>query len=57
MPANLMRRLLFWAPAGLALAIALFVLFRPEAVMVDLATVGRGDIASSVAEEGKTRVK
>lgn len=57
MPANLTRRLLFWGPAGLAVATALFVLFRPEAVLVDLATIAHGDIAWSVAEEGKTRVK
>lgn len=57
MPSNLTRRLLFWVPAGIVGAIILALLFRPQPVMVDFATVERGAITRSVAEEGKTRVK
>lgn len=57
MPANVTRRVLFWVPAAIAVAIALVLLFRPQPVAVDLVTATRGDITVSVAEEGKTRVK
>lgn len=57
MPANVTRRVLFWVPAAIAVAIALVLLFRPQPVAVDLVTATGGDITVSVAEEGKTRVK
>jgi HlyD family secretion protein len=54
---SLNRRILFWAPALLAMIVALFLLFRPQPVQVDLTSMQRGDMLRSVAEEGKTRVK
>lgn len=57
MPDNVTRRVLFWVPAAIAVAIAIVLLFRPQPVAVDLVTATRGDITVSVAEEGKTRVK
>ncbi len=57
MPANVTRRVLFWVPAAIAVAIAIVLLFRPQPVAVDLVTASLGNITVSVAEEGKTRVK
>jgi HlyD family secretion protein len=51
------KRILFWAPIALALAGLLAWLFRPAAVPVDLATVERGPLAVSIADEGETRVR
>jgi HlyD family secretion protein len=51
------KRLLFWVPPVLALALALAWLFRPAAVPVDLAAVGRGPLMVSVSDEGETRVR
>ena len=51
------KRLLFWVPMALALAVALAWLFRPAAVPVDLVEVGRGPLVVSVADEGETRVR
>jgi HlyD family secretion protein len=42
---------------ALALAVALALLFRPAAVPVDLAKVGRGPLMVSVSDEGETRVR
>jgi HlyD family secretion protein len=51
------RRLLFWAPLALALAVAILWLFRPSPVAVDLMTVVRGPLTVSVSDEGETRVR
>ncbi len=51
------KRILFWAPLALALALALLWLFRPAAVPVDLVTIGRGPLTVSVSDEGETRVR
>ena len=51
------KRLLFWAPLALALAVAVAWLFRPAAVAVDFANVGRGPLTVSVSDEGETRVR
>jgi HlyD family secretion protein len=51
------KRLLFWVPMVLALAVALAWLFRPAAVPVDLVKVGRGPLMVSVSDEGETRVR
>lgn len=56
LPAN-RRRLLFWAPIAVLGAAALALLFRPEPVPVDLATVGKGTLTVAVSDEGETRVK
>jgi HlyD family secretion protein len=52
-----LKRLTFWGPLVLALALALAWLFRPAAVPVDLATVDRGPLMVSVSDEGETRVR
>jgi HlyD family secretion protein len=51
------KRLLFWVPLALALAVALLWLFRPAAVAVDLVKVERGPLMVSVSDEGETRVR
>lgn len=51
------QRILFWSPALLGLIVTLVLLFRPQPVQVDLASVNRGTLVRSVVEEGKTRVK
>ena len=51
------KRLLFWAPLAVALAVALLWLFRPSAVAVDLVVADRGPLAVSVSDEGETRVR
>jgi HlyD family secretion protein len=51
------RRLLFWLPIGLAVAVALVLAFRPEAVGVETATVGRGPLIVAVDGEGVTRAR
>ncbi len=50
------KRVLFWVPMVLALAVALAWLFRPAAVPVDLVEVERGPLMVSVSDEGETRV-
>jgi HlyD family secretion protein len=52
-----LKRLMFWAPLALALALVLAWLFRPAAVPVDLVTVDRGPLTMSVSDEGETRVR
>ncbi len=51
------RRALFWTPALVALLLVLLLLFRPQAVPVDLAVVERGPIQVTVSDEGETRVR
>lgn len=52
-----LKRLVFWGPPALALALVLAWLFRPAAVPVDLVTVDRGPLTVSVSDEGETRVR
>ena len=51
------KRLLFWAPLAVALAVALLWVFRPAAVAVDFSEVARGPLAVSISDEGETRVR
>jgi len=52
-----LKRLVFWGPPALALALVLAWLFRPAAVPVDLVTVDRGPLTVSVSDDGETRVR
>ncbi len=51
------KRLLFWAPLAVALAVALLWVFWPAAVAVDFSEVARGPLAVSISDEGETRVR
>jgi len=51
-----LRRLLFWIPPFLALIAVLVWLFRPQPVLVDLASAARGPLQVSVSDDGETRV-
>lgn len=51
------RRFLFWSPFAVMLAAALFWLFRPQPVPVDMAAVERGAMRVTVDEEGETRIR
>lgn len=51
-----MRRVVFWAILLLALAAGLLFSFRPQAVVVDMVEVSRGDLVVTVDDEGETRV-
>jgi HlyD family secretion protein len=51
------KRLSFWVPMVLALAVALAWLFRPAAVPVDIVAVESGPLMVSVSDEGETRVR
>jgi HlyD family secretion protein len=52
-----LKRLTFWGPLALVLALVLAWLFRPGAVPVDLVAVDRGPLTVSVSDEGETRVR
>jgi HlyD family secretion protein len=51
------KRVLFWVPLALGLALALLWLFLPSPVAVDLARAERGPLIDSIEEEGQTRVR
>jgi HlyD family secretion protein len=51
-----LRRFTFWGTLAALVAIGLLFAFWPRAVLVDLATVERGDIAVTVGDEGESRV-
>jgi HlyD family secretion protein len=57
MDSALRRRMTFWAPLLVLLALALFWLFRPRPVPVDLAAVQHGPMQVTVTEDGETRVR
>ncbi|HEX9208399.1 MAG TPA: HlyD family efflux transporter periplasmic adaptor subunit [Steroidobacteraceae bacterium] len=57
MQAALRRRLWFWTPPLLVVLAALFWLFRPQPVAVDLVTAQRGPLLVTVSDDGETRVK
>ena len=50
-------RTVFWAIAGIALAVLLVLAFRPQPVLVDLADVTRDALTVSVRDEARTRVR
>ncbi len=50
------KRRLVWGTIGLAVILGLAFAFYPRAMLIDLATVERGPMMSTVAEEGFTRV-
>lgn len=52
-----LRRIIFWAAPAALLATGLFYAFQPAPVEVDLATVARGPLTVTVAEEGETRIR
>jgi len=51
------RRLLLWGVIGGLIVVALFMVFRPQSVPVDLQTVTLGELVVTVNEEGETRVR
>jgi HlyD family secretion protein len=51
------RRRLVWAAAATAAVLALWWLWRPRPIAVDVATVTRGPLVVTVDEEGETRVR
>lgn len=51
------NRLLFWAPIGGLLALALAAAFWPRAVLVDMAPAPRGAMRVTVDETGVTRIR
>lgn len=55
MPA--VRRQLVWGGAAVGLALALWWLWRPRPLAVDVAAVTRGPLVVTVDEEGETRVR
>ncbi len=50
-------RIIFWGALIAALAVGLWVSFKPRAVAVDLAEIQRGALVVTVSEEGETRIK
>jgi len=52
-----LRRVLFWAVPLAIVALGLAFAFRPTPTDVDLATVERGPLIVTTAEEGETRIK
>ncbi len=50
-------RTVFWPLAGMILLVLLILAFRPQAVLVDLDTVGRGLMTVNVRDEARTRVR
>ena len=50
-------RAIFWGVPLVALALALAYAFRPAAIETDIATIARGPLVATVADEGKTRIK
>ncbi len=51
------KRKLQYAVLGVILLAALYVVLRPQAVVVESATVARGPLTVTVDEEGRTRVR
>ena len=52
-----LRRLVFWIPPFVALIGVLAWLFRPQPVLVDLASAAPGPLQVSVSDDGETRVR
>lgn len=50
------RRVVFWGILLVALALGLMFAFRPQAVVVDMLEVRRGELVVTVDDEGETRV-
>jgi HlyD family secretion protein len=51
------RRLLLWSVLGGTILVALFVVFRPQAVPVDIKTISLDALVVTIDEEGETRVR
>jgi HlyD family secretion protein len=51
------NRMLAWGAGGIAVAALLAVALAPQATVVDLAPVARGDLQVTLDHEGKTRVR
>lgn len=51
------RRWLFWGIGGLALAVLLYIGFRPNPVPADLAVIARGPLQVTVDDEGVARIR
>ena len=51
------RRWVIWGVLAAILIAGLVYVFRPQPVLVDLATVVRGPLVVTVDEEGETRVR
>jgi HlyD family secretion protein len=51
------RRLLLWSVLGGSILLTLFIVFRPQAVPVDIETVSLSPLVVTVDEEGETRVR
>ena len=50
------RRIVFWGTLVAIVLLGLVFAFRPRAVIVDMATVDRGELVITVNDEGETRV-
>lgn len=50
------RRIVFWGALVALVLLGLVFAFRPRAVIVDMATVDRGELVITVNDEGETRV-
>ncbi len=57
MSSMLARRFAFWLPIAAGVALAVYVLLRPQPVPVDLVEVARGPLSVTVGDEGVTRVR
>jgi HlyD family secretion protein len=51
-----LRRFIFWGTLAGLVAIGLLFAFWPRAILVDLATLERGDLTVTVGDEGESRV-
>lgn len=51
------RRLVFWGPFAILLAVGFAWLFRPQPVPVDLHTVQSGPMRVTIDEDGETRIR
>lgn len=51
------RRLVFWGPFAILLAVGFAWLFRPQPVSVDLHTVQSGPMRVTIDEDGETRIR
>ena len=53
---NTLKRITFWGSLTLLVAIGLGIAFRPQAVVVDMIEVARGELVVTADDEGRTRV-
>lgn len=57
MAGTTVRRMLSWAPVAIILVAALFWLFRPQSVAVDLSEVRQAALQVTISDEGEARVR